>query len=446
MTHFLKFPLVLAISPKMDLAPKALLLLILFLGPRQASASATYKATCSPNKELTSFESPFDTANPGKSASMIGVRSATDGHFSNRNSNQYDRQFFRDAVDAAIKYGIDPYYFLATLVVERAPFDYAAASKVMPWKMYYEEYGIPPLDSIAASHAMGCKLSSKPDSAIKNGVRHNQYTTKNGTPKGALSLRGENGNESTQKLVLALLPFRTGQPPRFEIQSDLSSAAECTEKCCLEVNSPASWGQPSTFLRRAQSPDEPGAYKDSDLGSDVVKTQKIKPESKLHQELTQTLGAKFKKELFENARNISFVKSAKDPYQKLALKAQAYNGYGTYGATEATNSCLHGLSGSSAPVYGAGVMDLTLNMMMSNSELRAMVGAASTKQQKPVQSIFCGHFGAGTHKIDAEKFSQIQKKLIGGRAGCETHTYSLKTPSKAVAPEIKPVLPGSGQR
>lgn len=431
----------------MDSAPKALLLLLLFLGPWQASAAATYKATCSASKELTSFESPFDTATPGKSASMIGVRSATDGHFSNRDSNQYDRQFVKDAIDAAIKYGIDPYYFLATLMVERAPFDYAAASKVMPWKMYYEEYGIPPLDSIAASHAMGCKLSSKPDSAIKNGVRHNQYTTKNGTPKGPLSLRGDGGSGPTQKLVLALLPFRTGQPPRFEIQSHLSSAAECSDKCCLEVDSPSSWGQPSTFIRRAQSADEPGAYKDADLGTDVVKTQKIKPESKLHQELTQTLGAQFKKELFENARHLSLVKSAKDPYQKLALKAQAYNGYGTYGATEATNSCLHGLTGSSAPVYGAGVMDLTLNMMMSNSELRAMVGAASTKQQKPALSIFCGDFGAGTHKIEAEKFSQIQKKLIGGRAGCESHTYALKTSTKTVAPENKPSLPvENGQR
>jgi hypothetical protein len=386
-----------------------------------------------------------DTRGAGADASTMAVRSATDGFYSNRNSNKYDREFIREAIASSLKFGVDPHLTLATLLVERPPHDYAPASTVMPWKMYYEDYGIPPIDAVGVTSVFRCSHTSTKGAVDAKGVRHTHYVLSQppgGRPSFDLRSEGIAGSEG-RKVVLALLPFRSGQPPRFEIQPDLRSAQDCKAKCCADVTVPMDWPAPRTYVGQPTGPDDPQARFDSELGRSVATTQRLHAESQIHRELVQRLGNQFKLDIWGRSRRSPLLSSAKDPYSRLALNAQAYNGYGKMGVSEAANSCIKGLHGATQPIYGAGVMDLTLNAMMTNSEIQEMIERAKKELRiESTPSVICKELGVGEHKIDPTVFTQLQRRYLAGRSQCPSLSYGLvrgsarSTPRAPTAPAV----------
>jgi hypothetical protein len=396
-------------------------------------SQASYTIRCGQAGQIEGLSSAvFDTRVLGRSGDKIGVFSATDSHSSNRNSDQYDRAFVQRAVDLAIQHGIDPYYQLSTLIVERPPHDYAAASKVMPWRMYYDDYGIPPIDAIAAAEALGCTLTSQPGQRQADGVIHRNYTPQGAKRVLEIDQRVEPVSGRTEVRTLALLPFRTGQPPRFEL---IDTAPEngvegpCARLCCVRYRFSAGAGSSifPTFIEAAE-PGQAGAESDPDLGRYVRRSSRLKPEAESHARITQVLAHRFKEDTWSRAGRLDFVRSQRDPFRRLALRAQAYNGYGVAGASERSNSCMNGINGRFSPVYGSGVMDLTLNMFMSNSEIREMVEASARRQGREVSSVICRELGAGAHRIDPAVFSRQQRQFLAGRPGCTPRTYQITSP------------------
>jgi hypothetical protein len=105
----------------------------------------------------------------------------------------------------------------------------------------------------------------------------------------------------------------------------------------------------------------------------------------------------------------------------LSHALQAFNGYGTFGATEEMdNACLEGVNMSTMPIYGARAADLMVNSLMNNPGIKAII---RTKQQVTSQnpvSMLCLQKGPGIHKVNGESFLNEQKAYMN-RPECARH-------------------------
>ena len=373
-----------------------------------------YEITCA-NKTLTKFQSVgvdqnsdeckafiangflkcFDSKRTNQSSEAMTLSTPNDHYYQNKESTRYSRKTIQAIIDSAIKAGNDPYLTLSIVITENPPTISAKKGALSNTEIYADSYGTIPLDAIAVADTMSC---DRVQTDYGNGL-----------------MRLQNGDrvkriivdpQGVEKTVCIVNQFTAGEGANFYVVKDRSP-----DDCCMIVRANS-----SGFV--TQSAGGPNEEPDVNL------------ETSLKTKVMNVLAQKYMANRFAAAR-----KRAADerlPESRMAMVAQAYNGYGHFGASEPMNNrCLHKIKMGKSPVYGAGTSEIMLNSLMNNSEIESMV-AQSLKQNKKNHAVsqLCSSYGGGTHKIDGYVFTNLLQGYIGDRKGCPNYTNKLKKLSK----------------
>lgn len=105
-----------------------------------------------------------DSAIAGRNDKKISLLTPVNTYHSSRNSSQYDKEMVKDIIQKAIAHGQDPYLYLGIMMVE-------SPVTTQNGITYIKNYGIPPLDAIAAADAMNCRKETERATTMSN-----QYT------------------------------------------------------------------------------------------------------------------------------------------------------------------------------------------------------------------------------------------------------------------------------
>jgi hypothetical protein len=308
----------------------------------------------------------LDTKKGNSLKNKVSLQSPINSYYSNRNSNQYDREEIQSLIQDALVAGVDPYLALAIDIVEN-PAVHDNSRK------YANMYGRPPIDAVAFVEEIGCKtvLSNK-----------NTYKITNFNSSKLIKFPPP---EKNSKLCFYNNEFFVGESPTILF-------SDSKENCCFKIEHPKNWDFP-----------------------------------KIERETKNLLALSFLKRKIEafkkKAKNADLTFS-----QKASRVIQGYNGYGTIGASEnLKNKCISGLKMKETPLYGAGVADIMVNFLMMNSEINEMI--KSSKKQlgiKKQRSLFCELGNKKKLILDPLEFAQLQKGYLKEKKNCPEISYNYK--------------------
>ena len=388
-----------------------------------------YEISCE-NKKLTKFESfsvdqstdeckafiangflqCFDSRKENKSSEAMTLSTPNDHYYQSKESSRYSRKKIQAIIDAAIKAGNDPYLALSIVITENPPL--VNPNKESQTAMYSERYGSIPLDGIAVADVMGCTRTQS--GYNNNGVMIFQ--------NGKDDLRRITVDPAgVEKRVCIINEFTAGEGSQFWIDH---LPVSNPDNCCVKVKADAKWFG------------KPVAAADAQGGEDFL-------DNELKNKLLDAMAQKYMSTRFSVAQSRAALERL--PEAKMAITAQAYNGYGKFGVSEGiANRCLQKMNMGVTPVYGAGTSEIMLNSLMNNSEIEGMVSESLKKNKKdhPV-SYLCSSYGAGTHKVDGYVFTNLLQGYIGQRKSCPSYTNKVKKLSKFTKANL-PVNPFSG--
>ena len=393
----------------------------------QNSFAYEYQITCA-DKKLTKFDSLvidqstdeckafisngflecFDSRKPNKSLDLMTLATPNDHYYKSKESTRYSRKAIQDIIDAAIKAGNDPYLTLSIVITENPPV--VAQNKVAfdSTAMYAENYGRIPLDTIAVADTMGCERVNT--GYGQNGLMELKSPFK--LKKIVLETVG------VEKTVCMNGTFTAGESAQYFI-----SDKPADDECCMKVRASA-----------ADFKSLPNRDDDSENDSRF---------RAIRSKILDALAQKYMSARFNAAHDRAA--GEKLPQSKMAMVAQAYNGYGVFGASEGvSNRCLQKIKMGVTPVYGAGTSEIMLNSLMNNSEVQGMV-ADSLKKNKVAHPVshLCASYGAGIHKVDGYTFTNLLEGYIGDRKTCPNVTNKIKNLSKFTKASL-PKNPFSG--
>jgi len=345
----------------------------------------------------------FDTKTKiNKEEGWIDLKDPVENYYSNR-SGRYKLAGLREVLKYALLQGFDPYIALAITAVE-SPQIYNGNNEY-----YRYSWGNPPVDGRGGADALGCsRLQSGQDFNLVNKT------------KDLVNIKiGSNNNP-------VLFIYRN-----TELTSTFGPVQDLDELNDVLINLKSG--------KRVQ-----GCYFWV-TGTTVDHTKYVNSETeKIYKEETAAirsqLGAIYmrKKIIYVRdlikkgkgvwVKNADWInKNSKNKFFVLSMIAQSYNGYGKLGNTTESvdNNCLQGMNMSEAPIYGAGVMHLALNMYQANSEIRQMVDE-EIKAQAIVKmpSQLCESFGKGYHIIDPRSFANIQKQIMSKKTSCPNISFN----------------------
>lgn len=351
------------------------------------SVQQQHKAKGEAEKLLRQMQGLPATA-PAKSE-LIELTYTLTGPNSNRSASDYMRSEIESMVEAAMAEGVDPYLVLAVSVMENPPLK----SRLSAYMERRSQRGSPPVDGSTLAHNLQCHTQEKPEKVIypKSKSGHSWHESQVAVylkPTGVANLPGLQGKGQPYYLCSRSNAIPHGAPLLFEKFKSPQGY------CCLELRTNEDL-TPS---------DEKNAIADH-FGSMVLKSKVV--------------------------NRISTDKN-------LSLSIQYYNGIGCIGCTEKfKNDCLHGMHMKDRPIYGAQTADLMLNMFMNNPEINEIVLATQRRLRVPVVSSFCLEKGAGTHRIDKNRFWDEQYKFLMGGTDGNYRTRLGNGIFEATTPELK---------
>lgn len=381
---------------------------VLLLGTNLASAAYKYDLRCQdkkmvwmntgekppPSQECATFlkggfAKCYDTHKNPSAPNTITISTPNDQYYKSKESDKYDRKAIQDIIRSAVLSGNDPYLALSLVVVENPPLVDNVKDDV-----YTKFYGNIPIDKIAVADVFNCDAQQETyDSkkSIKTYINKGEVRELNIDPK------------ESQKVICLQPGAKVGSPPTFGVFNTPSN-----KYCCAKVR---------------------------------IKMNLQTADHEASKRLRSYLANEYIEKRFRTG-----VKRASEqdtPAEKMAMIAQAYNGYGTFGASEKmANSCLSKINMGKTPVYGAGVSETMLNSLMNNSEIKKMVDDATRSAGQKPSSYLCQAYGDGDHKISGNAYTGLLKRYIGLKAHCPRHTYALK--GSAVKVEQTSASRGSG--
>lgn len=390
------------------------------------------------------LENCLDSSKKNKNPKAISINMPIDGYYSNRQNDNYDKSRIEDIIAFSIKNDLDPYLVLANTIVENPPL-------IRSGRDYYSiMYGAIPIDAIGVADYFGCQAVT---------VKVNNFTKKELLSPIRAKTATIDANGRMQKLCLD--DFSHGEHARLLLN------CESETKCCISAKIYFSDELIEKRKRRAfkqkmqeQADKLVGDYQKKKLeGPNSVTEEDYKKletqvmtllyDTEPTEEDLKELGdssdcigltedqnkivldqaaAFYIKNKYEYAM-ANKTQDLSSPYEKLAMLAQAYNGYGTFGATEKMkNECLTGVNFAIAPVYGTGVADIMLNALMANSEIREIVqNKLKQKNKTELTSYLCKSFNKeGVVKVSPYGFSQLTSQFMQERSKCPKHSYQLK--------------------
>lgn len=319
------------------------------------------------------FSKCYDTRKTPASPNAITISAPNDQYYSSKESDKYDRRAIQEVIRTAVLAGNDPYLALSLVVVENPPMVDSVKDD-----LYSRAYGHIPIDKIGIADVFNC------DAQIES--YNSQKSMKTYINKG--ELREFNIDPREPQRIICLTPgAKVGSAPAFGVLR-VPNEKYCCSKIRIKMNTQIADHESSRRLRSYLA----NEYIEKRFKTGVKRAEKMDT-----------------------------------PAEKMATIAQAYNGYGTFGATEKMkNSCLTRVDMGKTPVYGSGVSETMLNSLMNNSEIKKMIDDATRSVGQKPSSYLCQAYGDGDHKISGTAFIALQKRYIGSRPHCPRHTYALK--------------------
>ncbi|MES2802500.1 MAG: hypothetical protein V4654_08420 [Bdellovibrionota bacterium] len=319
------------------------------------------------------FAKCYDTHKAATSSQTMTISAPNDQYYKNKESNKYDRKAIQEIIQSAARFGNDPYLALSLVLIENPPLVDGADD------IYTSFYGQIPIDKIGVADVFNCD-SQMESFDSKKSIR--TYINKE------KELREFNIEPRAPQKIICLAPgVRAGSAATFGI-----AQAPNDKYCCAKIR--------TNLNMRTQDP---------------ATLQRIR---------SYLANVYIKKRFETGAKRAGQIDTAAE---KMAMIAQAYNGYGTFGASEKmANQCLTGVNMRKTPVYGAGVSETMLNSVMNNSEIKKMVDDATRAAGAKPSSYLCEAYGNGDHKISGYAFTGLLKEYVGTRRNCPRHTYALK--------------------
>lgn len=434
---------------------------------------------------LEAFKPQFETAKYSSNDKAIVLQHPIDAYYSNRSSANYSRELIKEIIEAAVRSGVDPYLAISIAMVENPPLLPARTSQKddkksdngsgTPDEYYRNAYGAIPLDAIANADVFGCRVENIPNKIIEQGLEsaalYARITQDNKALYNKLvdlrkklpsrpdkktsdeyiaarnriieemkakakSVLASNSDEKLNRIFAAAVAcqdrsaevldhscksvtFQNKKNINFDLRT-AGKASKTYDVCQTQAIIPVG-GPPPHILTSMRQPIP------SEKQACCIKVQADEglDEEQLLKQIKMHAGMEFiKSKISTGIRSSTSETSSADKISKII---QAYNGYGTIGIAtgeRVQNNCLSGLNTSENPIYGAGVSDLALNTLMSNSQVRSMVQQAEVITKKKSASLFCSVMGTGEHAIDALTFSSQQKSYLSNRP-CTAHSYAL---------------------
>ncbi len=111
--------------------------------------------------------------------------------------------------------------------------------------------------------------------------------------------------------------------------------------------------------------------------------------------------------------------------QSLSYCIQSYNGLAKVGMGK--NDCFSQRDFSKEPIYGARVANWMVGSMMANAEVTSLVEKEAASMKMAPVSLFCMGRGAGSFRMDSQKFMQEERRAIGDRPSCLSLVYSCRS-------------------
>lgn len=388
---------------------------ILLLLAGANAAAFEYQFTCA-GKKLTKFEYVsvnqnsdeckafkasgyqlcYDSKKANRNPKHLTLSTPNDHYYQSKESSRYSRKTIQAVIDSAIKSGNDPYLALATVMTENPPVD---DGKVVvdgqnASELYASDFGVVPLDAIAVGDTMGC------DREVTGYEVNGLIDLKNRSPR----IKSLIDDPAGTNHLVCLDKFVSGQSASF-----YSVGAKGDDECCMTVKTKS-----ARFVREK--------FKDEN-GKDQVL---IYPDRELRSRILDMLAHKYMQSRYLAAKERGA--GLRTPEEKMAMTAQAFNGFGRFGVSEAVdNRCLNKVHMGTTPIYGAGTSEIMLNSLMNNSEINEMVlkSLNSNKKAHP-ESQLCAAYGAGTHMVSGYAFTGLLGRYLDNRKACPSYTNKLK--------------------
>lgn len=402
---------------------------ILFVLLSQKSFSFEYQITCT-DKKITNFENLavdqstdeckafiangflecFDSKKVNKSTEVMTLSTPNDHYYQSKESTRYSRKAIQEIIDSSVRAGNDPYLTLSIVITENPPtISLQKKDSLNAAEVYAENYGKIPLDTIGVADTMGCER-------IKTGYSQNglmEFKSPSRLRKVVVDPAG------SEKTICMSGTFTAGESAQYYI-----SDTPADDECCMKVK--------ANSKDFATMPNRDDDSENEVSGSSLLKSK-----------ILDALAQKYMSSRFAVAHDRAA--SERLPEAKMAMVAQAYNGYGVFGSSESVgNRCLSRMKMGVTPVYGAGTSEIMLNSLMNNSEIQGMVDD-SLRRNKIAHpaSHLCASYGAGVHKVDGYAFTNLLGDYIGERKACPSYTNKIKNLSKFTKASL-PKNPFSG--
>lgn len=319
------------------------------------------------------FAKCYDTKKAPSAANTITLSTPNDQYYKSKESDKYDRKAIQEIIHSAVISGNDPYLALSLVIIENPPLVDSPHDDD-----YARSYGNIPIDKIGIADVFNCDAQQESfDSkkSIKTYINKGDLREFNIDPR------------EPQKIICLQAGAKVGSAPAFGI---LRTPNE--KYCCAKIR----------IKMNLQTADHAASKR---LRSYLA---------------NQYIEKRFKYGVGRSQHRDS-------PAERMAVIAQAYNGYGTFGASEKMkNSCLSKVDMGKTPVYGAGVSETMLNSIMNNSEIKKMVDDSTRAVGHKPSSYLCQAYGDGDHKISGYVYTGLLKRYIGSKAHCTRHTYAMK--------------------
>lgn len=374
----------------------------------------------------------FDTSKTLKDAHLLSFTLPVDSIYRNRSSDSISKVDVEELVELSLLNKMDPYLVTALKFIEDPPINFSKQTG-LDTSSYQRIFGRLPIDASGAISAMGCFV--KDGIVRKNSVKPNTLNLPKSKELGKVCLL--NGNPGAgDNPILAFL--------------DKDSNVFNEHDIPLRNNG---FSSNDVFLHMTKT-DETDFFKAKENLLLKISTDKFKipdsccinvrydPKSDYKKTINQVRSTLALMHLRDKTKGIpkSINTEGKNRDEMLALKIQGYNGYGVFGSTESVgNSCLKGMNMKNTPVYGAGAIDLSINMLLLNSKFNELI-----KEKKQYLGIEDTPFTLcenrnGVLELDSLTFSQLQKKYLLKQTNCPQRTFDYfvkKNPKKARSAEV----------
>jgi len=367
----------------------------------------------------------FDTSKLAKDSHLMSFTLPVDSIYRNRSSESVSKLDIDELVELSLLNKMDPYLVGAIKFVEHPPTSSSKRAE-LDSSSYQRIYGRLPIDASGAVAAMNCFV--KDGKLQKKTKTPNMINLPKGNELGKICILNDNPDTADNPVLTFLdkdskifneqdAPLRNNGVSSGDVYSYMEKIGEkdffkAKEKFLLEISL--------------------GKFRSSGSCCIDVRYDSKSDYGKTISQVKSTLALIHLRDKTKTIpKRVNVAGKSKD--ELVALKIQGYNGYGVFGSTESVgNSCLKGIKMGDRPVYGAGTMDLAINMFLLNTRFNEVV--REKKKSLGIEStpfLLCENRD-GVAEINSLSFAQLQKTYLESQKSCPSRTFDYFRKEKGI--------------